>query len=201
MTGQGGGMGSDVLSDDGTHQGERIATSVTPASGLLAMTGRGGGMGRGALCDNGSNMSLRGIPVSAGMTWQSGSPGGEDTLKGKAMSPLLAAGYCPKSQGRFSVSLTQRTVPVILEGESGGTCPRVTHTLTLHWVPVRGSSVRAGGDLIRHGFAVPPFPKGEGYTAPTGCDSKGRDGTLRGRAPHRRPYWLRPKREGRHSVR
>ena len=144
------------------------------------MTGRGGGMGRGALCDNGSNMSLRGIPVSAGMTWQSGSPGGEDTLKGKAMSPLLAAGYCPKSQGRFSVSLTQRTVPVILEGESGGTCPRVTHTLTLHWVPVRGSSVRAGGDLIRHGFAVPPSPKGEGYTAPTGCC---------------------PKREGRHSAR
>ena len=39
-------MGSGVLSDDGMHQGERIATSVTPASGLLAMTGRGGRYGK-----------------------------------------------------------------------------------------------------------------------------------------------------------
>ncbi len=87
-------MGSDVLSDDGTHQGERIATSVPPASGPPRNDRVGGGMGSGALCDNGTNMSLRGMPVSAGMSWQSGSPGGEDTLKGKAMSPLLAAGYC-----------------------------------------------------------------------------------------------------------
>ena len=78
----------------------------------------GEGTGSGALCDNESNMSLRGIPVSAGMSWQSGSPGGEDTLKGKAMSPLLAAGYCPKSQGRFSVSLIQRTpMPQVAQTE------------------------------------------------------------------------------------